>query len=92
MPENLQIHYSYLPLQSLMEQPYLHSFVRANKLVLTANDNSIGNSGGTTEVKISVHSKNNLQRFLFGSSVPEKLQENKVNKISNQTNTFNIYL
>ena len=38
--------------------------------VLTASDNSMGSSGGTTEVSISVHSKNNLYRFLSGFSVP----------------------
>lgn len=48
------------------------SFDRANRDVLTANDNSIGSSGGTTDVKISVHSKNNLYLFLVGSSLPIK--------------------
>lgn len=48
------------------------NFDNANSDVFTANDNSIGNSGGTTDVKISVHSKNNLYLFLFGSSLPEK--------------------
>ena len=38
--------------------------------VLTANDNSIGNSGGTTEVKIRVHSRNNLYLFRSGFSIP----------------------
>ena len=46
--------------------------------VLTANDNSIGNSGGTTDVNIRVHSKNNLYLFLSGSSVP-LLYRNKSN-------------
>ena len=36
----------------------------------TAKDNSSGNSGGTTEVNIKVHSKNSRYLFLFGSSVP----------------------
>ncbi len=49
----------------------VQSFVSANKELFTASDNSMGNSGGTTDVKISVHSRNNLYRFLFGSSVPE---------------------
>ena len=39
--------------------------------VLTARDSSIGSSGGTTDVRISVHSRNNLYRFRSGSSVPE---------------------
>jgi len=38
--------------------------------VLTAKLNSIGSSGGTTLVRMSVHSKNNLYRFLSGSMVP----------------------
>ena len=38
--------------------------------VLTARDSSMGSSGGTTEVKIKVHSKKSLYRFLLGSSVP----------------------
>lgn len=38
--------------------------------VLTARESSIGNSGGTTDVRIKVHSKNNLYLFLLGSSVP----------------------
>jgi hypothetical protein len=49
--------------------------VSASSDVLTASDNSMGNSGGTTEVRISVHSKNNLYRLRFGFSVPE--QKNK---------------
>lgn len=31
----------------------------------------MGSSGGTTEVRISVHSKNSLYLFLVGSSLPE---------------------
>lgn len=50
----------------------------ANSEVLTAKESSIGNSGGTTEVKMMVHSKNNLYRFLSGSMVPanEKSKRN----------------
>ena len=50
---------------------FLRSLTKAINDVLTANDNSIGNSGGTTDVKIKVHSMNNLYRFRFGSFVPE---------------------
>ena len=39
--------------------------------LLTARDNSIGSSGGTTDVNINVHSKNNLYLFLSGFSVPK---------------------
>ena len=45
--------------------------MRASKLELTASDSSIGSSGGTTDVNINVHSKNNLYLFRSGSSVPE---------------------
>ena len=38
--------------------------------VLTANDSSMGSSGGTTDVRMRVHSRNNLYRFRSGSSVP----------------------
>lgn len=37
-----------------------HSLARAMREVLTARDNSMGSSGGTTEVRISVHSRNSL--------------------------------
>lgn len=46
------------------------SLARAMRDVLTARDNSIGSSGGTTEVRMRVHSRNNLYRFLLGSLVP----------------------
>jgi len=46
------------------------NFDNATRDVFTASDSSIGNSGGTTEVKIRVHSKNNLYLFLVGSSLP----------------------
>ena len=49
----------------------LPNFVKAIREELTASDNSIGNSGGTTDVNIRVHSKNNLYRLRFGSAEPE---------------------
>ena len=36
------------------------NFCKASNELFTAKDNSIGNSGGITLVKISTHSKNNL--------------------------------
>ena len=51
---------------------YKPNLWRANNDELTANDNSMGSSGGTTDVKINVHSKKSLYRFLFGFSVPRK--------------------
>ena len=54
----------------MMHKKDSHNLVNANSDVLTANDSSMGNSGGTTEVKINVHSRNNLYLFLLGSSVP----------------------
>ena len=39
---------------------YTPNLVNETNEVLTASDNSIGNSGGTTDVRISVHSKNSL--------------------------------
>lgn len=49
---------------------YTPSFAREAKEALTARDNSIGSSGGTTDVKISVHSRNSLYLLLVGSSQP----------------------
>lgn len=50
---------------------YLHNFDNAKSDVFTANDNSIGNSGGTTDVIINAHSRTNLYLLRLGSSVPE---------------------
>ena len=55
-----------------MKQKDLHNLVNANSEVLTANDSSMGSSGGTTDVRINVHSRNSLYLFLLGSSVPIK--------------------
>jgi hypothetical protein len=55
-----------------LENKSLRSLTKAINDVLTARDNSIGNSGGTTDVKINVHSMNNLYRLRFGSFVPKK--------------------
>ena len=38
----------------------IRSLVNARSDVLTASDSSIGSSGGTTDVRMSVHSRNNL--------------------------------
>ena len=54
------------------KQKDLHNLVNANSEVLTANDSSMGSSGGTTDVRINVHSRNSLYLFLLGSSVPIK--------------------
>lgn len=48
------------------------SLARAMREVLTASESSMGNSGGTTDVRIRVHSRNSLYLFLFGSFVPER--------------------
>jgi len=42
----------------------------ANSDVLTARDSSIGSSGGTTDVKMRVHSRNNLYLLRVGFSLP----------------------
>lgn len=39
---------------------YIQSLASAIRDVLTARESSIGSSGGTTEVRMSVHSRNNL--------------------------------
>ena len=39
---------------------YTPSLVKETKDVLTASDNSMGSSGGTTDVRISVHSRKSL--------------------------------
>lgn len=38
----------------------IHSLARAISDVLTARESSMGSSGGTTEVRINVHSRNSL--------------------------------
>ena len=47
-----------------------HSLARARREVLTARECSIGSSEGTTNVRMSVHSRNNLYLLRVGSSVP----------------------
>lgn len=68
----IQISYKLLP------QLYSHNFASDSRDELTANDNSTGSSGGITDVKIRIHSKNNLYLLRFGSSVPahEKIHSN----------------
>lgn len=65
-------HMSILPANGILNGSVqkTKSLLRASKDELTAKESSIGNSGGTTDVRISVHSKNNLYRFLLGFSVP----------------------
>lgn len=78
----------------ILKKTYLPNFDREIREVLTANESSIGSSGGTTEVKIRVHSKNSLYLFLFSSSDPEiyinigknELQDNTIFDC-NQKNT-----
>lgn len=48
------------------------SLASAMRDVLTASESSMGNSGGTTDVRIRVHSRKSLYLFLLGSFVPEK--------------------
>ena len=45
--------------------------MRLRRELLTARDSSIGSSGGTTLVKIRVHSRNSLYRLRSGSLDPE---------------------
>ena len=71
----------------------IESFTSCNNDVFTAKDNSIGNSGGTTDVNIKVHSRNNLYLFRSGSSVPfihkyadaaiAKIRRNKMKQMKN---------
>jgi hypothetical protein len=61
-----------LDLKSFNKNPYLPNLARDIKDVFTANDSSIGSSGGTTEVRMRVHSRNNLYLLRFGSSEPNK--------------------
>lgn len=46
------------------------SLERARSEVLTASDSSMGSSGGTTDVRMSVHSRNNLYLFRDGFLLP----------------------
>ena len=73
---------------------YKPNLWRANNDELTANDSSMGSSGGTTDVRINVHSKNSLYRFLFGFSVPTSRLYNqykdKVNGMCAKYNNINI--
>lgn len=48
----------------------LQSLMSASREELTARDSSMGSSGGTTEVRMSVHSRNSLYLLRSGSSVP----------------------
>jgi len=50
----------------------LLNFASAARDEFTAKDSSIGSSGGTTEVRIRVHSKNNLYLFRSGFLDPKK--------------------
>lgn len=52
----------------------LQSLARAIRDVLTARESSMGSSGGTTEVRISVHSRKSLYRFLLRSLVPNRMK------------------
>ena len=60
-------------LQSL----YSRSLDSASREVLTASDSSIGSSGGTTDVRISVHSRNSLYLLRSGFSEPDMKLETK---------------
>jgi len=44
----------------------------ARSEVLTASDSSMGNSGGTTDVRMSVHSRNNLYLLRVGFALPSQ--------------------
>ncbi len=57
------------------------SLARAMRDVLTASESSMGNSGGTTDVRIRVHSRNSLYLFLFGSFVPERHGERSMRQL-----------
>lgn len=65
-------------LKKVLSANTLPSLERANSEVLTAKDSSIGSSGGITDVKINVHSKNNLYLFLSGSSLPKNFVTSSV--------------
>lgn len=56
----------------LTKQRHSQSLARAMSEVFTANDSSMGSSGGTTEVRMRVHSRNSLYLFRLASLVPEK--------------------
>jgi len=61
----------------------------ASSDVLTARDSSIGNSGGTTDVRISVHSKNNLYLLRDGFSLPTQFTHTAV--YDNNTRISHVY-
>jgi hypothetical protein len=52
------------------ENLWLPNFDSDRRDVLTASDSSMGNSGGTTDVRMRAHSRNSLYLFLVGSSEP----------------------
>lgn len=54
----------------MQKERYEPNLCNANKDELTAKESSIGSSGGTTDVRINVHSKKSLYLFRFGFSVP----------------------
>lgn len=55
----------------MLENSYLPNLDNETKEVLTASDSSIGSSGGTTDVRIRAHSKNNLYLLRVGSAEPK---------------------
>ncbi len=53
-------------------QVHRPSFCNARRELFTASESSIGNSGGITDVRINVHSRNNLYLLRVSSSLPSK--------------------
>ena len=53
------------------------SLERERRLVLTARLSSMGSSGGTTLVRMSVHSRNSLYRFLHRGGEGGQSQQNE---------------
>lgn len=60
MDLKLQIYTAQMQISDGYIYIYIQSLASAIRDVFTARESSIGSSGGTTEVRISVHSRNNL--------------------------------
>lgn len=59
--------------KTILKDCLLPSLESDIKDVFTARESSMGSSGGTTDVSIRVHSRNNLYLFLFSSSEPKHI-------------------
>lgn len=68
------------------EDDYTPNFDKATSDALTANDNSIGSSGGTTLVTMRMQSNNNFD-FLSSLSIPSRSHQGTGSHIEHENTT-----